>query len=561
MYRSLQDFPPIAAEGFVVVKQIDVSDPTFNFSEISEIPGQTQQVSRSLINRRNRNRYLIFHTYSKLLDFERLMYLVSLVIQYPGIGNLQTTQPSLLANIFGQVPEFTSSLAELTAFMARLYGKIYADEQAIAKDLLWLQQSSLIGMNTIPVPTDNPIVTSTCFSDSADSLVTHPYSHFPAFQRLIQTLRLILHHPFLPDSGQGSLKTLVSKLQQYGIIDHNALDSIRKDIEKVLKPYKILPDFAMRDGYFAGTSILSAMELTQVFQVLQSQAQSLNDPIALEIYQVFAQRMAQSKLLVNSVYPVRAIANRNMIDPKYLPPESLAKNLDRVETAIFEGQLLELNRFVGSGKFPKDEGGFFLVYPLQIVFSNSAWYLGYEIVEGEYHGLFRFERLDRLFMGRLQSKTRSRQKQKKALELLQKLSLGSVGIHLGYSVADQQKFLSPNQKERSQVCSTIELWFDNQIFPFIAEGTKRFPAEQMKMSHPVVGKKSSLPKSIFCLEPSEDKGFPHRFRLVLPKWYLQDVDFFRWVIGFGGSVKVVEPQEFIDKIRETAKAIVQIYSP
>jgi hypothetical protein len=485
------------------------------------------------------------------------MYLVSLVIQYPGIGNLQTTQPSLLANIFGQVPEFTSSLAELTAFMARLYGKIYADERAIAKDLLWLQQNSLIGLNTISAPIHAPII---CLCDFPDSLITHPYSDFPAFQRLIQTLRLILHHPFLANSGQGSLKTLVSRLQEHGIIDGNALDSVRKDIEKVLKPYKILPDFAMRDGYFAGTSILSAMELTQVFQVLQSQAQSLNDPIALEIYQVFAQRMAQSKLLVNSVYPVRAIANQNMIDPKYLPPESLARGSRRLEEAIFEGQLLELNRFVGGGKFPKDEDSFFLAYPLQIVFSNSAWYLGYEIVEGKYKGLFRFERLDRFFMGQLQSKSRSRQEQETALAILQKLLMGSPGIHLGYSVTDQQKFLSPRKKECAEVCSKIELWFDDSKFRFIAEGTKRFPTQQMKMSPPAIGKKSALSKSIFSLKPTGDKNFPHRFELLLPKWYLEDVEFFRWVIGFGEGVKVIQPQELVNKIKETAEAIIRVYS-
>ena len=542
-------------EGFLAVKQIDVSSPKFSFSEISL---QIQQLPRSLVNRNNRNRHITFHPYSKLLDFERLMYLISLIIRYPGIGNLQTTQSDLLESIFGEVPEFASSLAEITAFMRRLHGEVYGDEQAIAKDLLWLQQNSLIGMNSISSPIDTSVIPNTYPCDSPAS--PHAYADLSVFQRLIQTLRVILHYPFLPNSGQGSLKTLVSTLQEHGIIDSNTLDSVRKDIEKVFKPYKILPDFPLRDGYFAGTSILSARELTQVFQVLQSQAQSLNDPIALEIYDTFAQRMVQSKLPINHIYPVRAIANRNMIDPEYLSPESLARNSRQVEEAIFEGRLLELNRFVGSGKFPKDQQGFFLAYPLQIIFSNSAWYLGYEIVEGEYEGLFRFERLDRLFIGQLQSKVRSRQEQEKALEILEKLFIGSPGIHLGYSVTEQQQFLSPSKKERDQVCSTIELWFDEQRFRFIAEGTKRFPAQQMKMSPLAIGGKSNLPKSIFSLKPTGDENFPHRFRLVLPKWYLQDVEFFRWVIGFGNGVKVVKPQELVNKIRETAEAIIQVYS-
>ncbi|MEH1979425.1 MAG: hypothetical protein V7L27_09200 [Nostoc sp.] len=174
------------------------------------------------------------------------------------------------------------------------------------------------------------------------------------------------------------MPTFVSALKQNEIIDGDSLDTVRKDIEKVLKPYKILPEFPLRDGYFAGTAILSTYELIKVFDVLQSQAKSLNDPVALEIYETFAIRMAQSKLGVSKVYPVRAIANRNMVDPEFLPLDALSKNLQRVEEAIVKGELLELNRFPGGGKFTLDEEGFFLAFPLQIVFCNQAWYLGYE---------------------------------------------------------------------------------------------------------------------------------------------------------------------------------------
>ncbi len=556
MYQSLQDFPPMAAEGFAAVKEVDVTSPKFNFQQIST---QIQQLSRSLINRNNRNSQITFHGYSKLLDFERLMYLISLVINYPGIGNLQATHPSLLASILGKFPESTSSLAEITTCMSRLHGNIYADETAIASDLLWLQQNSLIGVNSISSPSPLPISPGAVSLGSSVSLVTHPYSDLPAFQRLLHTMRLILQHPFLSNSGQGSLQTLVSKLQEYEIIDGNALESVRKDIEKVLKPYKILPNFSMRDGYFAGTAILSALELTQVFQVLQSQAQSLNDPIALEIYETFATRMTASRLGVSDIYPVRAIANRSMIDSEYLPAESLIRNLQQVEEAIANGQLLELNRFPGGGKFALDEEGFFLAFPLQIVFSNSAWYLGYECVSGKYNGLFRFERLDRLFIGKIQSQLRSRQAQENSLKKLQILSEASASIFLGYNPDDQNKFLSSDKKVRSQVCITVELWFNHGIFRFVAEGTKRFPSQQMKMSPPVTGKKFNLPKSMFSLKPTGDHNFPNCFRVILPQWSLDDVELLRWILGFKGGVKVVKPQLLVDKFKQIGEDILNIY--
>lgn len=432
MHKSLQDFPPIAAEGFATVKEIDVTSPKFNFQQIAT---QIQQLSRTLTNRANRNRHITLHSYSQLLDFERLMYLISIIIRYPGIGNLQTTDGSLVESIFGNIPEFANSLEEITAFMGKLCGQIYANKNAIASDLDWLQQNSLIGVNTIgnlenlspnlsPKRREALNFPPSLVGKGARGLgfeVTHAYSDFDCFQRLIEIIRLILHHPFLQDRGKGSLQTLMSALRENGIIDGDGLDTVRKDIEKVLKPYKILPEFPLRDGYFAGTAILSALELTKVFDVLQSQAKSLDDPVALEIYETFATRMAKSKLGVSNVYPVRSIANRSMIDSEFLPSDALSKNLQQLEEAIAKGQLLELNRFVGGGKFALDEEGFFLAFPLQIVFSNQAWYLGFESEGGKYAGLFRFERLDRLFIGKPQTRFRSLVEQEKSLEKLQKL--------------------------------------------------------------------------------------------------------------------------------------------
>ncbi|MEH2160094.1 MAG: AAA family ATPase [Nostoc sp.] len=570
MHKSLQNFPPIAAEGFATVKEIDVTSPKF---DIEQIATQIQQLSHSLTNRANRNSHIILHSYSQLLDFERLMYLISLIIRYPGIGNLQTTHGSLVESIFGNIPEFANSLEEITAFMGKLCGQIYANENAIASDLNWLQENSLIGVNTIanlenlspklfPKRREALNFPPSLIGNGVRGLGfegTHSYSDFDSFQRLIKIIRLILHHPFLQDTGKGSLQTLISALRENGIIQGDRLDTVRKDIEKVLKPYKILPDFPLRDGYFAGTAILSALELTKVFDVLQSQAKSLDDPVALEIYETFATRMTKSKLGVSNVYPVRGIANRSMIDSEFLPSDALSKNLQQLEEAIAKGQLLELNRFVGGGKFALDEEGFFLAFPLQIVFSNQAWYLGFECEGGKYAGLFRFERLDRLFIGKPQSKLRSLVEQKKSLEKLQKLSDASAGIFLGYSASDQHQFLSQDKQEHSQACVTIELWFNDFIFRFISEGTKRFSARQMKMSAPVQGGRLMLPKSIFCLKKTTDKDFPNRFRVILPKWSLGDVEFLRWIVGFGGNVKVAQPEALMVKVKAIGDAIVRVY--
>ncbi len=549
MYNCLQDFSPLAAEGFAAVKQIDVTSPKLNLSHLDT---QIKQLQRSIINRTNRTLHsqITLHSYSKLLDFDRLMHLISLIIRYPGIGNLQCTDKTLLESIFGTIPEFATSLEEITAFMHKFYGSIYADIQAISADLHWLQQQGLIAQNShTPLPSPNPEI----------PYATHPYSDLETFTRLVQIIRFILHHPFLPNQGGGSLKTLIAALQENGIIKGDGLDTVRKDIEKVLKPYKILPKFPLRDGYFAGTAILSPQELIKVFDVLQSQAKSLDDPVALDIYETFRERITLSKLGVSQAYPVRAIANRCMIDPEFVPAAALSRNLHQLEEAIANAELLELNRFKGGGKFTGDEQGFFLAYPLQIVFCNVAWYLGFECIGGEYGGLFRFERLDRLFRGKPQHQWRTREEQEKSLQKLQKLHSASAGLFLGYSASEQKLFLSTDKKEQLQASVKVELWFDDDRFRFIVEGTKRFPAKQMKMSAPVYGGKVRLTQSIFCLQKTGDERFPNRFCVVLPKWSLNDVEFVKWVVGFGGNVKVVQPLELVEKVRGIGKGIVGVY--
>ncbi|MFB2771567.1 AAA family ATPase [Pelatocladus sp. BLCC-F211] len=348
MYKLLQDFPPIPGEGFAAVNQINVNSPEFSPDQIAQL---IADVPRQIVNIQNRYANITPHLYSHLLDFERLMYLLFLIINYPGIGEFHITQPKLLENILGSVPKFTNSVAEITAIMAKLRGTVYAKEDAIAADLEWLETQGIIHA-TFPTTSQN---TPEFAHDKTTSLSgLHSYSDQEVFQRLIGTIRFILHYPFLANTGGGSLETLTQSLAQAGIIyNHNSEKAtIRKDIEKVLKPYKILSDFPMRNGYFAGTGILSKPELIKVFDIIQSQANSLEDPQALDIYETFEQRLLQTHIIENTknIYPVRAIANSSIVDPKHLHSSALSKNLTQLETAIVEGRLLELKRFAGVGR-------------------------------------------------------------------------------------------------------------------------------------------------------------------------------------------------------------------
>jgi len=215
----------------------------------------------------------------------------------------------------------------------------------------------------------------------------------------------------------------------------------------------------------------------------------------------------------------------------------------------------------GRGKFAGDIEGDFQVWPLQIVFYNQAWYLGYEVAADADTGLLRFERLDRLYWGGSQRKTRSEAAQYQALNKLHRLLEASAGLFLGNSVAEQKQFLQAKKSQRKAIEIQIELWFNNAVFPFICEGTRRFSAGSIKMSPPLSGNFATQnTKSLFSLSQTGDDRFPNRFRVIFPRWSLNDVDLIRWIVGFGGQVKVVKPKELVNQIARMGQEIYDIYN-
>ena len=551
-FQSLKYFPPLAAEGFTTVYEFN---PAQSKDLVGEVRSKINQLSRSVINRTNRtlHRQITLHPYSQLVDFDRLLHLISLLVRYPGIGNFQATNPELLNQLIGQESQFSTDIAEICAILQRQCGAIYADSIAVAADLEWLEENGFLS----PTATNQELAIT-----EVDKIktATHPYSDLEPFKRLLTTIRFIVQHPFQWDSKQGSLGSLVLEMQKQGLIDGDWTDALRKDIERVLKPFRILPDFPLKRGYFMGTGILSALQLTKVFTVLQSQAKNLQDPIALDILEIFGERMNQSQLSTQLIYPVRAIYNRTIVDLQLLPQSALARNIEKLEEEIKQGQLLELKRFSGVGRFTDDRDEFFRVYPLQIVFHNIGWYLGYEVAERENKGLLQFERLDRLFRGYAQSFQRDRREQEKSLYRLQSLYQACGGLYLGRSAAGQRQFLSKASANRDSVCMTVELWFNDHTFRFVSEGTQRFPIAQMKMSPKLSG--NSTPKyqsSLFSLSKTPDPQHPNRFQVKLPRWSLEDLDLRRWILGFGNQVKVVAPPELVEQIQAIGAAIAHLY--
>lgn len=76
MSHWLKQFPPDDGEGFTALHTLK---PDSLDAWLEQVHQGIHQLPKTKINRHNRNRPLTFHSYSRLLDFERLMYLIGVV--------------------------------------------------------------------------------------------------------------------------------------------------------------------------------------------------------------------------------------------------------------------------------------------------------------------------------------------------------------------------------------------------------------------------------------------------------------------------------------------------
>ena len=542
--------------------------------DFSLVEKQIKSLPRSLVNRRNCSQKKSLHQYSGLIDFERLMYLISLIIKFPGVGLLHEINPELLQKLVGNVQAITDSLDEISALMSCKYHSIYAQPEALANDLQWLEKNGILREQELA----SKILVGD-YTGDINKFEAHTYTDSDAFLRLMTIIRCLVHSPcfrYEEEEDKKVQEIFFKSLEKYLV--GFSQDTLRKDIQRVLHPYKILPNYTMKRAYFIGNAVLNKQELVQVYKVLRSHAKDLDDPISLSIYEGIEKKLELSQILrpkktgksdsqdstksdcedYTDDYRVRAIANSPGIDLEKLSDKAAYKKLDQLTGAILSGQLLELVRFPHTGRHLNDPhlNQLFQVWPLQIVFSKIGWYLGYETKGGTADQLFRFERLDRFSINQTLLEKRDIKEQKSALSKLEKLYQSSYSLFLGNSVDEQQKYL--NHKQRSSVEITVEIWCQESIFNFLSERTKRLPNNQIKFSMRP-GKIISEGETIFVLPPTGDPNYPYRCQLSLPCWTIEDIDLRRWIIGFGDKVKVVQPLEIREQIKLMGDGISKLY--
>jgi hypothetical protein len=380
MAAALADpvFGPSRAEGFAAVVAVV---PTHQRELQPLLRDELALLDHRIRSARNREKHFALHGYARLLDLERLLYLLRLLSTYPELSAADPASRAELEAIVSPLPE--GDLADqAAAYLRRLHGECYGGAVATRSDLAWLAANgfcqSEASLAPIQPPPSLPLPLQ---SGEPGPGGVHggypPLGDTPVFQRVFTLLRHLLQHPFDREAGTPLPEHLIAQTETIpGAYLPGEAATLRKDLEKLLTPYGFRHrNDNVRHGYAIGTALLSAHRLREIHGVVSQAAGRLADPTAQDLLRELEQRLAWGGIAVDGATPVRAFANRSIVSTALVRPDSLAaeRQAEALETAIVERRRIELERYAMVGSFVDSPNGSFRVWPLQLLFHNIGW--------------------------------------------------------------------------------------------------------------------------------------------------------------------------------------------
>jgi predicted DNA-binding transcriptional regulator YafY len=403
---------------------------------------------------------------------------------------------------------------------------------------------------------------------------SHPYADPQAFDRLMLLIATLVNYPGvgyrendrveISESGNhhNALEALKNQLRELAAAvgfqlpeGYPATPTLRRDLEK-LRDYYILDRRMYRWGYYLGTGVMNQDELKVAFNALESQAIYQGDPRIRQIYhqlrkrlrgfefnevQTSAVRRGKDYPKQDFFYPVRQHLNRaiNYTDPQEMMEKGEFRNtlfhqIDKVEGAIVEGQAIEISR--SCDLYGHQKVGPLVIWPLQLIYYDIAWYLLYESCS---NGCLAIARLNR-FSNYCQILTpggRGIEAQKQSLKKAYRLLKNGWGFKLGELEEQQLELRGELEFVR------VKVRFFPPVSSFIEEGELRHPHQKIRRG----------PKD-------NQTGKPHYvdYCLELPPRSLDE--FSIWVQRYGDRARVLSPSQLVEKHRQAALNLVDRYA-
>ena len=582
---SHKTFGPARAEGFAAVVRLDPSRDSVDAAFLQNQLDATDKRIRNAVNKElGVKSGKSLHAYSRLLDLERLLYLILLLSRFPELeANDEATREQLEA-IVCPLPE--GSLAEKAAVYLRHwqqiqggFGECYADPVAIERDLDWLERNSFLQTKSSTRAAIDPGPFETKSSDPVNG--GYPaHGDLPIFQRVFTLLRHILLEPFdthtegnQSEKNSSGLKAqklpshLIKRLSEIpGSYMPGEQDTLQQDVRHLLTPYgfRAKNDNA-RHGYAIGNAVLSGPQLLEIYSWLRETSERLADPSHQQLMEVLRRRLRWGGLIEEDYQrlPLRTVVNRSIVHPR-AGSLSTSNNSSRIDTAIVEHRRVQLERIQRASSHPNSPEGILTIWPLQVLFHNIAWYLAYEEWHlGKEHGLIRTERLDRLYWVKEDdSFRRDEETHHHSLHRLERLLKVCGGIFFGEDLEAQLDLAStiPAHQKR-HINNTLRISCQEECFAFIREVSQKFPTSQIRYSKPITTNAGWKADKLHCLQPNPT-GDTHPFpvEIDLPIWTLeQDRDLQGWLFRFGAGIRIEQPEGLRNLHRKIAKDVLSIY--
>jgi predicted kinase len=590
-----RQFGPSRAEGFAAIVPLNPAADEATPAALARLLPTIDGRIRNAVNKQ-RGTAANLHRYSRLVDLERLLFLLRLLTSFNGLEASDPATASALAEVCTPPP--LGDLAErAAAYLGRwsaVHGgnsDVYGDVDAIRADLSWLEAN---GFTSLSWDSDGPIDPGHLQATTGSGVNGgYPALADPAvFRRVFTLLRHILKQPFDasasqptpegtttrrgPASGLPLYQHLIDRLADIeGSYQAGQEATLRKDLEGLLRPYGFAPEVkgrpdSQRQGYAIGTALLSADQLLEVHGLLKASMERLSDASQKPLLLALEERLRRAGLLDGSAarrpHGRRALAHRSFTEERS-GTLAASDQSERIERAIKERRRVLLRHLPDVPKDAKghqNNDGRFRAWPLQLLFHNISWYLAFEIESvGKPEGLIRVLRVDRLqHLGHDGNVIRSQEAQhQQALTRLERLLHVCGGLWFGTDLEGQQAVM-PGAANASDWTDTLRFSCTPQVFSLIREEPNRYPPEHTAYSRPIPNLSSWPAGPLDRLEPnSPSDTHPYPVELRLPRWTVaEDWDLRSWLFRWGNGVRIEQPHALRELHLQQAQGVVELYA-
>jgi predicted kinase len=475
------------------------------------------------------------HGYSRLLDLERLLYLIALQSRYPQLTATGAARDPELLQLLSPLPAGGS--AQLAAaLLETLHGRCYGDPLAVAADLEWLDQqgfSSRWGQRcadgSAPLPPVQP--------PPWPCGLPRPLGGLPAlaerqrFSRTFSLLRHLIHHPGDRQPGLRIDEHLAATLnRQYPEAEPWRPREVHELITTTLTPYGFrLPGCSGKQGYTLGLALLSRQQLLEVHRLLERQSRHHGDPGAEGLSRELAARLSSCGIaLPRPQGSGEGLGQRRALH-------------SQLEQAIAAHQRVQLSRF------DRDPGQAVELcgWPLQLLHHRERWWLLLEHDHiGHACGLLAAIPMAQLrWQGIRSSRGRDPVRHGQALRWAERLRQFCPGLELGPNLNAQQTLLQAGAAERRALLHTVKLRCTAAVMAEILQELGRFHPGCVRLAPPLPGDPWWPSTSAWCCLRAElGASHPYPLELDLPPWVITGAqELRRWLFSWGAGLQIESP--------------------